>query len=523
MKQLLLAFLLAVPALTRAGNDEPKIDLNTWILQQERASIQKLLANISPAGAAKGAVVASPSKEKPNYFKHWVRDAALVMQEVFDLSKAGKISVAEMERLFMDYVDFSVTNQATQTQAGLGEPLFLADGAAFNDPWGRPQNDGPALRTLVLIEFAAHMINTGRADYVKTKLYDSKLPSASVIKNDLEYLSHHIDQSSFDVWEEVRGFNFFTMLAQHQALERGAQLAAYLGDKGAANWYIGKAASLGDFLRDGFSTPVMQKGEPRFELQAQAILKLNDRKQLNSFLNQAKSLSKLSASSNGAAADLMIRPTVLRVDGVDYKNSELDTVVILASLYLRPLDLKKRGYNFYEVLDPRISNTIQTMLLAFSESYAINQAVDFDRIFPLIGRYPEDKYNGIPEDQTAGRKGNPWILTTAGFAEYYYRVAFFLSSRIKDIEAYRAGQIPLPSWTTAQEIQNLDVAALKSTKADMISIGDAFLERIKTHGGRDGSLSEQINRDSGQMQGAENLTWSHVSVLRAFRTRASAQ
>src|SRR5688500_16671266 len=28
----------------------------------------------------------------------------------------------------------------------LGEPKFQADGSAFNDPWGRPQNDGPAIR-----------------------------------------------------------------------------------------------------------------------------------------------------------------------------------------------------------------------------------------------------------------------------------------------------------------------------------------------------------------------------------------
>jgi glucoamylase len=42
------------------------------------------------------------------------------------------------------------------------------------------------------------------------------------------------------------------------------------------------------------------------------------------------------------------------------------------------------------------------------------------------------------------------------------------------------------------------------------------------HRNPDGSLSEQINRDSGYMQGAVNLTWSHASFLTAKMARDKA-
>ena len=37
---------------------------------------------------------------------------------------------------------------------GLGEPKFKVDKTCFNQDWGRPQNDGPALRSTVLLNIA---------------------------------------------------------------------------------------------------------------------------------------------------------------------------------------------------------------------------------------------------------------------------------------------------------------------------------------------------------------------------------
>lgn len=37
--------------------------------------------------------------------------------------------------------------------AGLGEPKFNVDLTEFTGAWGRPQRDGPALRSIALIDF----------------------------------------------------------------------------------------------------------------------------------------------------------------------------------------------------------------------------------------------------------------------------------------------------------------------------------------------------------------------------------
>ena len=49
--------------------------------------------------------------------------------------------------------------------------------------------------------------------------------SADGIKGDLEYVSHHWQQTSFDVWEEVKAHHFDTETAQREALLEGAWLA----------------------------------------------------------------------------------------------------------------------------------------------------------------------------------------------------------------------------------------------------------------------------------------------------------
>ena len=51
----------------------PQSSLDAWIDEEERIALNKLLANIAPGGAnakdaAPGSVIASPSKEHPNYY-----------------------------------------------------------------------------------------------------------------------------------------------------------------------------------------------------------------------------------------------------------------------------------------------------------------------------------------------------------------------------------------------------------------------------------------------------------------------
>jgi glucoamylase len=55
------------------ANLGPQSTLDAWIEEEEKIALRKLLANIAPGGenardAAPGSVIASPSREHPNYY-----------------------------------------------------------------------------------------------------------------------------------------------------------------------------------------------------------------------------------------------------------------------------------------------------------------------------------------------------------------------------------------------------------------------------------------------------------------------
>ena len=50
-----------------------------------------------------------------------------------------------------NYINNSGEIQELKTLTGLGEPKINIDGSPYNEPWGRPQNDGPALRGINMI------------------------------------------------------------------------------------------------------------------------------------------------------------------------------------------------------------------------------------------------------------------------------------------------------------------------------------------------------------------------------------
>ena len=228
MKEIIVLLTLLL-SLNSTANDLNK--LKTQKIGYD-TSIEYLLDNINPAGTMKGTVVASPSKADPNYFYHWVRDAALVMNTVFEaaLKETNQVRKEKLFSVVYDYVERVKNNQFVSGFWNLGEPKYHVDGRAFTGPWGRPQHDGPGLRAITLINFANHLLNEGNTDYVTNNLYNSVLPALSPIKQDLEYVARHWNKQGFDYWEEVMGLHFSTAMSHRKALIQGAQLARRLGD-----------------------------------------------------------------------------------------------------------------------------------------------------------------------------------------------------------------------------------------------------------------------------------------------------
>ena len=271
--------------------------------------------------------------------------------------------------MLIDYAIRGKKHQETKALTGLGEPKFNVDGTAFDGPWGRPQFDGPALRAAVLSRVAAVWMQKGRSDLVAKYLWNVKDPQQSVIRRDLEYILKVWNLSSFDLWEEVNGVHFFTMISQRKALKVGALLAQALGQHNDAARY------------------------------AKAYRIITD--QMERYWDGYRGL---------------FVSTLSRTGGIDYKHSNIDSSIFIGVNFAQISDS-----TIGQVDDSRLIRTFSTQEKLFSDIYSINQGSNLP---PMIGRYPEDRYNGV-----SNSAGNPWFITTHAFGEYLYNLSAYISLR----------------------------------------------------------------------------------------------
>lgn len=328
------------------------------------SSYRGIFLNLSESGVLPGAVIASPSRQDPNYFYHWVRDAGLTMMEMVQLYQLPlkPERKAYIEQRIKSWIEFEIRNQNTAaSKSTLGEPIFTVTGDIYPYEWGRPQSDGPAIRALAMIEYALSLIEQNRMNEVEI-LYRAELPSLTPIKRDLEYVAHQWQEPAYDLWEEVKGNHFFTRMAQRAALIKGSQLAIKLNDPKAAEYYLKQSHDI-----------------------------------------------EVALLSHRSDARGYIVPTLNQTDGWRHKTSELDVSVILATLYFSLND------GFLDVTDPWVFATAKKLEETFAQLYSINKNKNLS---PAIGRYPEDVYTG-----SGFGEGNPWFLATNAFAEFYCRLA----------------------------------------------------------------------------------------------------
>ncbi len=434
--------------------------LDDWMQFQQAKSLEFILPNLSPSDAAPGVVVAASSRSHPDYYFHWVRDSGIVVSAA--VMEFDRLSQSEnksrLARFLLDYVSFSRGNQLTKTLSGMGEPKFYIDGKAFDGPWGRPQNDGPALRAISLIQLANVWLKAGKEDWVRNRLYDSKIPTHTVLKADLEFTAHHWRETCFDLWEEVKGVHFYSRMSQRRALIDGAWLADRLNDGSAATFY-----------------------------------------------RQQADLIEAELHRHWDAAKGVLVPTLNRDGGLDYKHSGIDSSVVIAALHGRTND------GFYSVTDDKMLSTFEKNVASFRDIYSINKKGQMPGA--AIGRYPEDRYDGgSQEDHVLKNEGNPWFLLTTGFGEFLLRSA-------KEFE--RKGSFNINSINAAFfRYIDVDSSASVSDLAEALrKKADTFFARVKYHATSDGRLPEQFNRHIGYGQGARDLTWSYAAFLSAAAAR----
>ncbi|GAA98042.1 glycoside hydrolase family 15 protein [Mixia osmundae IAM 14324] len=477
--------------------------LDAWVNKQAETSWKGLLDNFNREGTDAGCMVASPSTELPDYWYQWTRDTALVLKSVVqrwietDPAASGRDLPASrewsrLELLIRRVADEQIKMQHEQTPSGgfatggLGEVKFHVNGSAFAGPWGRPQRDGPALRATVMTAVAHHLLNRPvhnnsnsglDVDYVKEKLYDGKFPSQSLIKADLEYVAHYWQSVGFDLWEEVKGAHFFTLLVSQRALRDGAGLAERLGDAKACRFYCEQAQKLEKKLAQ-FWYP--------------------DKRYLLASLDWA--------SDHG-------------------KHSWLDIANILA--------VNHAPSSSYPIRSDRIMSTHYLVTESFRSIYKINAP---DLLQPpsgkvrglAIGRYPEDVYNGTYG--TLGQTvGHAWHLATLGAAEYLYKLANDIAHSsealtITSVSAPFAQDIFLHAVKNARiqpgAILLPSSAASQTFVKGLVRKADAYLRTVQHFTSYpNGSLSEQYHRDSGAPAGARDLTWSYAAFVSCAQAR----
>ncbi|KAL8775683.1 MAG: hypothetical protein Q9209_000179 [Squamulea sp. 1 TL-2023] len=224
---------LAVPSAWFHSARRAPGDLDSFIATERSIALQGVLDNIGEKaiGADRGNIIASPSKNDPDYFYTWTRDSALTAKMLIDDFIAGDTS---LQPQIEDYISAQAILQTVSNPSGdlsdgsgLGEPKFEVNSTAFTGPWGRPQRDGPALRATALIAYSRWLVLNGEEYRVASKIWP-------IISNDLNYVGEYWNQTGFDLWEEVDGSSFFTLAVQHRALVEGQALAEQIGKTCAA-------------------------------------------------------------------------------------------------------------------------------------------------------------------------------------------------------------------------------------------------------------------------------------------------
>lgn len=195
--------------------------------------------------AARGSVLASPVPAdwdpEPDYFFHWFRDSALVIDALRILHEdapheAGLAMLADfidfstglrglqgrrlveqpgwrdaVQGSFRQYLREDAELQAVRGEDVVAETRVNADGTLDISRWTRPQHDGAALRALVLLRWRAH-VDDAR---VRTAL-------DALVGHDLAFVRSHWREPAFDMWEEERGLHYHTLCVSAAALEAGA-------------------------------------------------------------------------------------------------------------------------------------------------------------------------------------------------------------------------------------------------------------------------------------------------------------
>ncbi|HSV57699.1 MAG TPA: glycoside hydrolase family 15 protein [Variovorax sp.] len=373
--------------------------LESWLEMQLCHCASAMLSSVSPVAIVKhrpgfgqtvrpiaGAIVASPVlgawDPDPDYFFHWFRDSAVVidalrllyvdrrvgdeaLQHLRDFTRFslalnrldGRVAAAVPDRRarvapeFLQYLREDHDLASAHGDAVIAETRVNPDGTLDISRWARPQHDGAPLRALALLRWVAggHL--------------DAPLLAqiGALIRFDLDFTLRHWREPSYDIWEEESGHHYYTLRVCAAALAEGAAWLQGLGEMAQAQ---------------------------RCREESQAVLGL-----LDDYWVDDRDATHGYYRSRGL------------VDGRPSAKA-LDIAVILSAIHSLGAEAT------HGPADPRMQATLARLDALFDAAYPINHGRAAGR-GPAMGRYAGDVYFS----------GGAYYFSTLGAAEFCFRAA----------------------------------------------------------------------------------------------------
>ena len=456
--------------------------LGEWIERQYRYAAAAMLPSLSAVNIVKhrpgfgqtvipkkGSIVASPVlaayDPDPDYFFHWFRDSAVVIDALRLVRADGGITSAAALEYFHDFVQFSLAlltlegrslvsspgwragaqsdfAKFIRTDADLGavsgglvsaEARVNPDGTLDISNWARPQHDGPPLRLLAVLR------------WVRDVTFDPALGAAveQLLRADIAFTRGRWRIPSFDIWEEEKGQHYYTLRVAAEALEEGAKWLES-GNGGA------------DAKRD-----VEEARSCRAD--AQTILET-----LDGYWLEDAGYYRSRVLEGGA-------PT----------SKELDIAVIFAAIHGAgeagvPAGRQAASAGAHTVHDPRMQATLGRLDALFDAEYPINRSRPAGR-GPALGRYKGDVYYS----------GGAYYFSTLAAAEFCFRAAVGKDTSGAEGRAF-------------------------------VDRGNAYLETVRTYTPTSGDMSEQFDQKTGAQTSARHLAWSYAAFISSVVARRDA-
>jgi glucoamylase len=333
-----------------------------------------------------GSIVASPVLASwdpdPDYFFHWFRDSAVVIDAVRLLFEARHLG-SEALTHFGDFVRFSLSLRALDGRSLVALPHWRAnvlpdfvqylrgedlqtvfgdavyadtrvnpDGTLDISRWTRPQHDGPPLRALAVLRWL-RTLRRQRATVPADRLADAE----RLVRIDLALTALNWREPSLDIWEEELGQHYFTLRVSAAALRDGAE-----------------------WLRAGGEAAEAMT----LRTEAQTIRETLDRFWLPDEAHYRSRIMPLGATSTKL----------------------LDIAVVLAAIHAGD------GEEAHSARDPRMHATLDKLEQLFDRLYSINRDRPRERA-PALGRYEGDVYFS----------GGAYYFSTLGAAELCFQAA----------------------------------------------------------------------------------------------------